>query len=176
MYLPASGIHCGGWTRISLWIDVNNPTSPFFFLFFREEVQHIKLPKDIEDAKALGRVLSRYNEKYFITVTAGFFTTYILYPLMKKKKGMGLILSSTQRIKVECFGKFWSEVGCWASTMIYSAFALDEIVGKLVCCRDWWRVCILHMTTIRTTSPDLKKINLPTISIHFKKDANENHV
>ena len=37
----------------------------------------------------------------------------------------------------------------------YSAFALDETVGKLVCCRDWLRVCVLHMTTIRTTSPNL---------------------
>ncbi|XP_072034691.1 transmembrane protein 41B-like [Amphiura filiformis] len=42
-----------------------------------DEVQHIKLPRDIEDAKALGRVLSRYNNKYYYSVTAGFFTTYI---------------------------------------------------------------------------------------------------
>ena len=41
------------------------------------------------------------------------------------------------------------------SSWSYSAFALDETVGKLVCCRGWLRVCVLPMTTIRTTSPNL---------------------
>ena len=84
---------------------MNNPTSLSFFFFFfffnRDEVQHIKLPKDIEDAKALGRVLSRYNEKYFYTVTAGFFTTYILYPLIGKS--VELIYNPK--------GEFWYSVG-----------------------------------------------------------------
>ncbi|KAL3225707.1 hypothetical protein MRX96_025632 [Rhipicephalus microplus] len=41
------------------------------------EKQHIKLPRDIEDAKGLGRVLNRYTDRYFFTVTSGFFVTYI---------------------------------------------------------------------------------------------------
>ena len=42
------------------------------------ERQFIKLPRDIEDAKSLGVVLSRYKEKYFFEVLCGVFITYIL--------------------------------------------------------------------------------------------------
>jgi len=37
----------------------------------------LKFPKDIEDAKKLGSVLSRYKEQYFAQVYAGFLCTYI---------------------------------------------------------------------------------------------------
>ena len=39
------------------------------FLFLRDEVPYVKFPKDIEDAKKLGEVLSRYKEKYFYEVS-----------------------------------------------------------------------------------------------------------
>ncbi|XP_063888073.1 LOW QUALITY PROTEIN: transmembrane protein 41B-like [Scylla paramamosain] len=42
-----------------------------------DEYQHMKLPRDIEDAKSLGRVLSHYKERYFSEVLAGVFVTYI---------------------------------------------------------------------------------------------------
>ena len=42
------------------------------------EKEHIKLPRDIEDAKQLGTVLSRYKEKYYTEVLGGVFITYIL--------------------------------------------------------------------------------------------------
>ncbi len=42
------------------------------------EKQFIKLPRDIEDAKSLGIVLSRYKEKYYAEVLGGVFITYIL--------------------------------------------------------------------------------------------------
>ncbi|XP_077996561.1 transmembrane protein 41B-like [Glandiceps talaboti] len=42
-----------------------------------EEVEVIKLPKNMDDAKALGRVLSRYKDSYYLTVLVGYFTTYI---------------------------------------------------------------------------------------------------
>ncbi len=42
------------------------------------EREHIKLPRDIEDAKNLGIVLSHYKEKYFTEVLGGVFVTYIL--------------------------------------------------------------------------------------------------
>jgi hypothetical protein len=35
---------------------------------FRDEIQHVKFPKDIDDAKQLGLVLSRYKDKYFLQV------------------------------------------------------------------------------------------------------------
>jgi hypothetical protein len=55
----------------------------FNLVFFREEKQHIKLPRNIEDAKHLGHVLSRYKDKYFIQVLVAYFTSYILYPFIK---------------------------------------------------------------------------------------------
>lgn len=54
------------------------------FLFenhFRDEKQHMKLPRNIEDAKNLGKVLSRYTDTYYAQVLSGYFVTYILYPL-----------------------------------------------------------------------------------------------
>lgn len=42
------------------------------------EKQYIKLPRDIEDAKHLGIVLSRFKDKYYIEVLGGVFITYIL--------------------------------------------------------------------------------------------------
>jgi hypothetical protein len=42
------------------------------------EKQYMKLPRDIEDAKNLGVVLSRFKDKYFVEVLGGVFITYIL--------------------------------------------------------------------------------------------------
>ena len=42
------------------------------------EKAHLKLPRNMEDAKNLGVVLSRYKEKYYIEVLGGVFITYIL--------------------------------------------------------------------------------------------------
>jgi uncharacterized membrane protein YdjX (TVP38/TMEM64 family) len=41
------------------------------------ERAHLKLPKNIEDAKKLGTVLSIYKDKYFVTVLSGFLVTYV---------------------------------------------------------------------------------------------------
>ncbi|XP_060568157.1 transmembrane protein 41B-like isoform X2 [Ruditapes philippinarum] len=43
----------------------------------QEEKHHIKLPRDIEDAKNLGKVLSKYTDKYYFQVLSGYFVTYI---------------------------------------------------------------------------------------------------
>ncbi|XP_035206455.1 transmembrane protein 41B-like [Stegodyphus dumicola] len=42
-----------------------------------DELQYIKLPTDIDDAKNLGKVLARYKERYYYTVLFAFFLTYI---------------------------------------------------------------------------------------------------
>ncbi|XP_033124519.1 transmembrane protein 41B-like [Anneissia japonica] len=42
-----------------------------------DEYQYITLPRNLDDAKDLGRVLSRYRENNLFAVTAGFFATYI---------------------------------------------------------------------------------------------------
>ncbi|XP_054152961.1 transmembrane protein 41B-like [Oppia nitens] len=41
------------------------------------ERTHLKLPKNIEDAKRLGTVLSHYKDKYFLVVLSGFLITYV---------------------------------------------------------------------------------------------------
>jgi len=42
-----------------------------------EDQESIKFPKDLNDAKKLGQVLSRYKEQYFAQVFAGFVCVYI---------------------------------------------------------------------------------------------------
>ncbi|XP_076234644.1 transmembrane protein stas isoform X1 [Calliopsis andreniformis] len=41
------------------------------------ELQYMKLPLHIEDAKNLGKLLSRYKDLYYVQVLAGLFITYI---------------------------------------------------------------------------------------------------
>ena len=52
-----------------------------YIVFCRSEKQFIGLPKNIDDAKSLGKVLSRYKDTNYAQVLIGYFTTYILYPL-----------------------------------------------------------------------------------------------
>ena len=49
----------------------------------RNDVGAFKLPRDIDDAKALGRVLSKYKDTHFFTVMGGVVVTYVLYPNIK---------------------------------------------------------------------------------------------
>lgn len=42
---------------------------------------YLKLPRDMDDARHIGRILDRYKEKYYVEVVASVFLTYILYPL-----------------------------------------------------------------------------------------------
>lgn len=53
----------------------------YIYLSFPEldphEKQFIKLPYDIEDAKNLGRVLSKYKDRYYFEVLAAIFIVYI---------------------------------------------------------------------------------------------------
>lgn len=42
-----------------------------------DEMEKIKIPKDMEDAKALGTVLSKYKDTYYTQVLVAYFATYI---------------------------------------------------------------------------------------------------
>ncbi|XP_067128224.1 transmembrane protein 41B [Centruroides vittatus] len=42
-----------------------------------DEIQYMKLPQNIDDAKNLGKVLSHYKDRYFFTVLGGYFVMYI---------------------------------------------------------------------------------------------------
>lgn len=46
-------------------------------------MEKIKIPKDMDDAKALGTVLSKYKDTYYTQVLVAYFATYVLYPLSK---------------------------------------------------------------------------------------------
>ena len=41
------------------------------------EKTYMKLPKNMEDAKNLGLILSRYSDRYYFTVLIGILVTYI---------------------------------------------------------------------------------------------------
>lgn len=43
-------------------------------------MEKIKIPKDMDDAKALGIVLSKYKDTYYSQVLVAYFATYVLYP------------------------------------------------------------------------------------------------
>lgn len=49
-------------------------------LFCSDEMEKIKIPKDMDDAKALGTVLSKYKDTYYTQVLVAYFATYVLYP------------------------------------------------------------------------------------------------
>jgi hypothetical protein len=50
--------------------------------FFREERVNMKVPRDMDDAKALGKVLSKYKDTFYVQVLVAYFATYILYPFI----------------------------------------------------------------------------------------------
>lgn len=45
-----------------------------------EDSLRLRLPRTIDDAKDLGRLLSKYKDSYYFTVLSSFLLTYILYP------------------------------------------------------------------------------------------------
>lgn len=55
-------------------------TEDYIFIFFSDEMEKIKIPKDMDDAKALGTVLYKYKDTYYTQVLVAYFATYVLYP------------------------------------------------------------------------------------------------
>lgn len=53
--------------------------------FCRSEKQHLKIPRDIQDAKMLAKVLDRYKDMYYFEVMFGVVVAYVLYPFTKSK-------------------------------------------------------------------------------------------
>lgn len=54
--------------------------------FFSDEMEKIKIPKDMDDAKALGTVLSKYKDTYYTQVLVAYFATYVLYPFRASRE------------------------------------------------------------------------------------------
>uniref|UniRef100_A0A1A8AFW7 Transmembrane protein 41B n=1 Tax=Nothobranchius furzeri TaxID=105023 RepID=A0A1A8AFW7_NOTFU len=76
----------GGSTRMSLLILASIFACSAFvmYLVYRnfpelsdDEMQKIKIPKDMDDAKALGTVLSKYKDTFYTQVLVAYFATYI---------------------------------------------------------------------------------------------------
>ncbi|XP_031180145.1 transmembrane protein 41B [Sander lucioperca] len=76
----------GGSARMSVLILVSIFTcsASVMYLVYRnfpelpnDEMEKIKIPKDMEDAKALGTVLSKYKDTYYSQVLVAYFATYI---------------------------------------------------------------------------------------------------
>ncbi|OCT83650.1 transmembrane protein 41B isoform X1 [Xenopus laevis] len=85
---PAAGkVHSeGGSARMSLLILVSIflCAASVMFLVYKyfpqlseEELEKIKVPRDMDDAKALGKVLSKYKDTFYVEVLVAYFTTYI---------------------------------------------------------------------------------------------------
>ncbi|XP_078271517.1 transmembrane protein 41B [Rhinoraja longicauda] len=76
----------GGSTRMSLFILFSTFLSAAFIMYLvyrnfpeldEEERKTIVIPKDMDDAKALGKVLSKYKDAFYVQVLVAYFTTYI---------------------------------------------------------------------------------------------------
>ncbi|XP_061739033.1 transmembrane protein 41B isoform X2 [Nerophis ophidion] len=76
----------GGSARMSLLIllAVFTCSASVMYLVYRnfpelpdDEMEKIKIPKDMDDAKALGTVLSKYKDTYYSQVLLAYFATYV---------------------------------------------------------------------------------------------------
>ncbi|XP_028332536.1 transmembrane protein 41B [Gouania willdenowi] len=76
----------GGSARMSLLILVSifACSASVMYLVYRnfpelqdDEMEKIRIPKDMEDAKALGTVLSKYKDTYYTQVLVAYFATYV---------------------------------------------------------------------------------------------------
>lgn len=76
----------GGSARMSLLILVSiflSAASVMFLVYKNfpqlneEERECIKVPRDMDDAKALGKVLSKYKDTFYVQVLVAYFATYV---------------------------------------------------------------------------------------------------
>lgn len=114
---------------ILLYGLLTSPTMLSLLSFFREEGKCIKVPRDMDDAKALGKVLSKYKDTFYVQVLVAYFATYVLYPFSdvrslcwllfheKEKKNANIIYCSEKRgkipkcvYKIRVLEKFFVEV------------------------------------------------------------------
>ncbi|KAA0723756.1 Transmembrane protein 41B [Triplophysa tibetana] len=84
--LEGTPSHGGASARMSILtlITIFACSACVMYLVFRnfpelneDEMEKMKIPKDMEDAKALGTVLSKYKDTYYTQVLVAYFATYI---------------------------------------------------------------------------------------------------
>ncbi|XP_053305134.1 transmembrane protein 41B [Spea bombifrons] len=85
-YIQGKAHSEGGSARTSLLILVSIFLCAVFVMFLvyknfpqlsEEEREMIKLPRDMDDAKALGKVLSKYKDTFYVEVLVAYFATYV---------------------------------------------------------------------------------------------------
>lgn len=82
-------------------------------MFFSDEMEKIKIPKDMDDAKALGTVLSKYKDTYYSQVLVAYFATYVLYPLREHKHIIGKLYLKCASVKnVSIYSGPRGNLGC----------------------------------------------------------------
>ncbi|XP_060893737.1 transmembrane protein 41B [Labrus mixtus] len=76
----------GGSARMSflILVAIFSCAASVMYLVYRnfpelpdDEMEKIKIPKDMDDAKALGTVLSKYKDTYYTQVLVAYFATYV---------------------------------------------------------------------------------------------------
>eukprot|EP00092_Neocalanus_flemingeri_P027857 GFUD01030241.1.p1 GENE.GFUD01030241.1~~GFUD01030241.1.p1 ORF type:complete len:311 (+),score=67.40 GFUD01030241.1:41-973(+) len=82
--IPNSNHELGTKTAVILLLFIFSSSAIAMFLVWKtfpamdpEDEKSFKFPKDIEDAKQLGNVLSRYKEQYYAQVLGGFLCVYV---------------------------------------------------------------------------------------------------
>ncbi|KAJ7420185.1 Transmembrane protein 41B [Willisornis vidua] len=70
----------------------------------RAERECIKVPRDMDDAKALGKVLSKYKDTFYVQVLVAYFATYVLIDLNALEMKELSLVSSILRECYTCSG------------------------------------------------------------------------
>ncbi|XP_030685245.1 transmembrane protein 41B isoform X2 [Nomascus leucogenys] len=137
--VPGSGDHQkekswaeAGSARMSLLILVSIFLSAAFVMFLvyknfpqlsEEERVNMKVPRDMDDAKALGKVLSKYKDTFYVQVLVAYFATYIFYQLANIRYSRLYISQYTLRVSlslstslISCLFVFWT----WCLFLLYA--------------------------------------------------------
>ena len=77
-----------------------------------EDVSRLKLPRDIHEAKDLGRLLSKYKNTHYGTVLGAVVATYVLYPAAEGGGEEGREGGREGGMNREGMGK-WEKEGGW---------------------------------------------------------------
>ncbi|XP_053417335.1 transmembrane protein 41B isoform X3 [Nycticebus coucang] len=121
-----------GSARMSLLILVSIFLSAAFIMFLvyknfpqlsEEERVNMKVPRDMDDAKALGKVLSKYKDTFYVQVLVAYFATYIFYQLANICYSRLYISQYTLRVSlslstslISCLFVFWT----WCLFLLYA--------------------------------------------------------
>lgn len=110
----------------------------YVYMMFPEleetEKQYIKLPRDIQDAKMLAKVLDRYKDMYYFEVMFGVVTTYVFLQTFAIPGSLflSILLGFLYQFPIALFLIcFCSSLG---ATLCYT---ISNLVGRRLICHFW---------------------------------------